>query len=211
MSTRSYIIKTALLLLVLTACAALAPQREAAVPCDYERLRFGQSLALSDFDGDNVVDRARLSGAGLLKSIEIYLSHTNKLSFIQFNTNTTTTGSLFAEDVDDDGDTDLIWTDLLHPDDVIIWLSNGAGRFERICPHEYEHQFVIGNNTIAALDDQTRDDLAGTDQSSRPDLALNQGYCCYIQTSSISDQRSCRPIPSGAKGRPCERGPPSLS
>src|SRR5262249_35071518 len=98
------------------------------------RLGFGKSLALSDFDGDNLADRARLGGEGARKSIEIYLSRTGKLSVLQFETLSAAHGSLLAQDVNNDGDVDLIWTDLLHPDDVVIWINNGLGRFERICP-----------------------------------------------------------------------------
>ena len=97
-------------------------------------LRFGQTLALADFDGDNRIDRATLSGTGRSKSLDIRLSHTTTHTLLHFDTLDSEHGSVFAGDIDNDGDNDLVWTDLIHPDDVVVWLADGTGRFERVCP-----------------------------------------------------------------------------
>src|SRR5262249_16817998 len=45
-------------------------------------------------------------------------------------------GSLSAQDLDGDGDTDLLWQGSLRPHVVIVWSNNGAGWFECLCPLE---------------------------------------------------------------------------
>jgi hypothetical protein len=148
------------------------------------RLGFGESLALSDFDGDNLADRARLGGEGARKSIEIYLSRTGKLSVLQFETLSAAHGSLLAQDVNNDGDVDLIWTDLLHPDDVVIWINNGLGRFERICPHQYARAFVIGAPILK------------TDDGNKPDAASAPARSFWLdQVISAAAMDHCRTDP----------------
>src|SRR5689334_21406316 len=138
---------TLALLTVLVAqvyCAAALPQPESqATPSRAAFLRFGQPLALADFDGDDRLDKATLGGVGRNKDIEIRLSQTKARTVLRFDTLTSEPGSLFAKDVDNDGDNDLIWSDLLHPEDVVIWLDDGSGRFDRVCPEPYAEEFVI--------------------------------------------------------------------
>src|SRR5258707_3545662 len=106
--------------LVAWVCFASALPRQAyhVEPNRTTFLRFGQALALADFDGDNRVDEAKLGGTGRNKSIEIRLTHASAPTFLSFDTVTSERGSLFAGDIDNDGVNDLIWSDLLHPDDV---------------------------------------------------------------------------------------------
>lgn len=108
-------------------------------------LLFGQSVALADFDGDNRIDKATLGGNGRNKSIEIRLSYARTPTFLHFDTVSAEQGSLFAADIDHDGDDDLIWSDLLHPEDVVIWVDDGSGRFGRLCPDTYAEAFVLSD------------------------------------------------------------------
>ncbi|HEY6332361.1 MAG TPA: hypothetical protein VI756_23755, partial [Blastocatellia bacterium] len=50
------------------------------------RLTFGQSIALSDLDGDNALDQATLGVIGFSKSIRVSLSSTRASSLLQFTT-----------------------------------------------------------------------------------------------------------------------------
>jgi len=84
-------------------------------------------LALADLDGDDLTDKAELGGTGLNKNIQLRLSRTGKSAVLTFDTTSLDRGSLLAQDVNDDGEVDLIWTDLVHPDAVIVWLNNGLG------------------------------------------------------------------------------------
>src|SRR5262245_45417663 len=154
------------LLIVLVAgvcCASALPRRN--TPQVLEKanfLRFGQSLAFADFDGDNRVDTATLSGGGRSKHIEIRLSRAKARIQLRFSTPTTELGSLFTSDVDNDGDNDLIWSDLLRADDVIIWLDDGTGRFERVAPGEHANIFVLSNGpTCGGLEIPREDSASG--------------------------------------------------
>ena len=170
---------------------------------------FGESLALSDFDGDNLIDRARLGGEGARKSIEIYLSRTGKLSVLQFETASPGHGSLFAEDVNNDGDVDLVWTDLLHPDDVIIWLNTGLGRFERICPHEYAHTFILGDRNLRTSDGYNPEAATGPVPSFSLDQAISTVATESERMGPGRHQPAQRKVSSLLQQSLTARGPPT--
>ncbi|HSQ20463.1 MAG TPA: hypothetical protein VLR92_08815, partial [Blastocatellia bacterium] len=56
---------------------------------------FGQSIALSDFDADGLLDEARVDGSSFHKSVGIRLSGSGKQSFLHFNAIRRSVGSLF--------------------------------------------------------------------------------------------------------------------
>src|SRR5215467_8348872 len=114
------------------------------------RIPLQSKLALADLDGDNLVDKAELGGTGLSKNIQLKLTRSGKSSVLTFDTAFLDRGSLLAQDVNDDGEVDLIWTDLVHPDAVVIWLNTGLGSFERACSAEYGDRFTIGSFRIHA-------------------------------------------------------------
>src|SRR5262249_43901120 len=151
MSRRSDKIKSFVLLLAFALqWAALSPRSAyAQTPRSDPWLRFDQRSALSDFDEDGLLDRASISGSGARKNIQVYLSSTGRMSLLSFDASSCAYGSLLAEDIDNDGDTDLIWTDLLHPDVVIIWLGDGTGKFDRVCPDEYARRFVLSGTSVS--------------------------------------------------------------
>ena len=57
-------------------------------------------------DGDDRIDKATLGVAGRNKDIEIRLSQTKGRTVLRFDTLTSERGSLFAKDIDNDGDKD---------------------------------------------------------------------------------------------------------
>jgi len=137
---------TLLTVLVVGVCwASVVPQRISSASHNLGFLRFGQSLALADFDGDDRIDTATLNGFGRDKHIEIRLSRLKSRVVLCFNTLTSEQGSLFTRDVDNDGDSDLIWSDLLRPGDVVVWMGDGSGRFDRVSPDRYATVFVLSN------------------------------------------------------------------
>src|SRR5262245_17433096 len=140
-----------------------------------------QTLAIADFDGDNRLDKATLGGAGCNKSIEIRLSQTRARSVLHFDTRTSDHGSLFVQDVDHDGDNDLIWTDLIHPDDVVVWLDDGTGRFERVRSAQYSSDFVLTG-------------APGVDSQEIPQQDFAFSPWNDPSPASLPDQTICQPV-----------------
>jgi len=137
-------------------------------------LTFGQSVALTDFDGDSIIDQATLGGVGFSKSISVSLSTSKKQSVLRFTTASYNHGSLFAYDTNNDGDIDLVWTDLLNPDDVIVWLNDGAGQFQQVGSRAYADRFVVGASGIIRFSERSRELAACQSPRSAPDQAEAQ-------------------------------------
>lgn len=85
----------------------------------------------SDFDGDNKIDRARLTARGQYKNIQVALSNAPHRSLF-FDTGVLDYGRLLTGDVDRDNDEDLIWVSQNHPKKIVLWLSDGQGDFSLI-------------------------------------------------------------------------------
>lgn len=171
---------------------------------------FGQSQAFADFDGDNRLDLAMLSGVGRNKSLEIYLSHTKAHTLVNFHTQTSEPGSLFTRDIDNDGDNDLIWTDLLHPDDVVVWLDDGTGRFECVCPDEYAADFVLTDRPSCGDSEGPHQDFALSPQRDpSPALSPARKTDHFDRAESFAEKRPRPSIVSFPFQFPFDRGPPS--
>jgi len=193
------------------AVSALPRQENQKAPKSSRFLQFGQSLALADFDGDDRLDKATLSGTGHNKSLEIRLSHTKARTLLHFDTLSNERGSLFAKDVDNDGDNDLIWTDLLHPDDVVIWLDDGTGHFERGCPHQYAQDFVLSDAPAFEYPDNSHQDTVfSPHRDPSPSLSPGQKVYHLARTKIFARAVQHSPIADGCFQTCFVRGPPSL-
>jgi hypothetical protein len=82
---------------------------------------------LSDFDGDNKLDRAELSSHGRHKQINLTFGGSLWKS-LSFDSGVYERGSLIWGDVDRDGDADLIWISQ-QPRKLILWIGDGHGNF----------------------------------------------------------------------------------
>jgi hypothetical protein len=103
----------------------------------------GPLYALSDLDGDGLPDVATVSTGGLQEVIELQLSRVNAPLVLPFSpTPVSTVGVLSMQDVDHDGDTDLLWKDPPPSHRVVVWLNDGTGRFECLCPPDLRAQSV---------------------------------------------------------------------
>lgn len=172
-------------------------------------LRFGQSLALADFDGDRLVDNATLSGIGRNKSVDIRLSHSATRTLVHFDTLTSEQGSLFSNDVDTDGDNDLIWTDLINCDDVVIWLDDGAGRFERICSDRYAQEFVLADvPTYGASEKPHQDSAFNSQRNPSTSLSPAPGTQHLSRTTTFYRRWQNFPIADSYLTASFDRGPP---
>jgi VCBS repeat protein len=172
-------------------------------------LRFGQCLALSDFDKDGRIDQAVVEGTGSRRNIAVLLSASGRRSYLSFDTHYQV-GSIYAQDLDRDGDADLIWTDLLHPADAVVWMGNGAGKFERARPGSFIAGFLLGECSASKPDDSD-DETALADPSIRSTDQLLAGQTTGHFTEAVIHREHTGLIAScSCERRPVSRGPPFL-
>lgn len=172
------------------------------------RLRFAQSIAVSDFDADGLIDEAKLNAFGAHKSVGIFFSGTRKQSLIDFESRGVGHGSLLSQDVDNDGALDLIWTDLLRADNVIVWLGDGSGDFERLTSFKYRAPFTLAGANIAAPSDSNRE-IAITFESNSLDHTPIQKIPVRIVTTAANQDSNRIGYATPALYQPTDRGPPS--
>jgi len=87
--------------------------------------------AVADFDGDRLPDRAELTSDGFHKNIHLTLT-SPWVTNLSFSAETLQPGSILAEDIDHDGDCDLVWVSDQQPTQSALWFNNGAGEFARV-------------------------------------------------------------------------------
>src|SRR5215468_12658879 len=87
--------------------------------------------AVTDFDGDLLPDRAELTSNGFHKHIHLTLS-SPWVANLHFSTESPQPGSIYSEDIDHDGDNDLIWVSDRQPTQSALWLNSGIGEFTRV-------------------------------------------------------------------------------
>lgn len=87
--------------------------------------------AVMDFDGDQLPDHAELTSNGSYKNIHLTLS-SPWVANLHFSTETSQSGSIHAEDIDYDGDYDLVWVSDQQPTESALWLNSGIGEFTRV-------------------------------------------------------------------------------
>lgn len=89
------------------------------------------SPAPADFDGDRVADPLTLDRMGWQLSVEIHRSRTQDVAVLAADPSVPGNGSLTVRDLDNDGDTDLLWksTFSLAPPAITVWVNDGAGHF----------------------------------------------------------------------------------
>ena len=172
-------------------------------------LRFGQSIALSDFDADGLLDEARLDGSSVRKVVGIRLSGTGERSFLHFYPIRANQGSLFARDLDNDGATDLIWTNPFHAGDVVVWLGDGTGRFERVDPSDYRCAFALSNAEVAQPDGANQETAINFETNRPLEPTINQKCLDQSAAELPTDYPDRIATASPALGQPAGRDPPS--
>lgn len=210
MRSRWFTTKAVFLLLSIAACSVSAtplPQNTL-LPEPATPLRFGQILALSDFDADGLMDKAMLASWGAHRSVEVMLSRTGKPLVLHFDNGSADRGSLVAKDVDNDGAADLIWTDLLHADGVVIWLGDREGRFSRVPAYAYANGYTLPDTSVNTPDETIRETLIST-ASNRSSDDVSVSKLDDFPSSALPRQRHCRLVLlSSPSDEPTDRGPP---
>ena len=142
MGVRSYINGLVALLLTLGVCRlSVAPSHsDGALSPGRLSSPAGPSRVLPDLDGDGLADPVLFASHNLYHHIELHLSRTDERIDLPVSTVAGGNGSLAVQDLDGDGDTDLLWQASLHSHAVRIWLNDGAGRFECLCPPDSRDQ-----------------------------------------------------------------------
>lgn len=180
-------------------------------PSTPSRLAFDQSLALADFDADDKTDQASVSGIGLWKSIAVSFSRTESRTILSFRGEDYGNGSLLADDIDNDGDEDLIWTDLLHEESVHVWENDGEGHFKSVPSKEYAGQFILSDSPTAGTSGRIHSESAVLAPRTTPDFNYDSGFNPYVRIK-LPDQRQGQFNPrSEARREPTNKGPPFLS
>jgi len=169
-----------------------------------------QSVALSDFDADGVMDEARLDGSNLSRRVGLLLSGTGKQTFLYLDPIGVGHGSLFAQDYDNDGSTDLIWTSSFHDAEVVVWLGNGTGKFERAAPYQHGSRSGSNNARVTQPDGSNQDTAIDSDTIRPLDQTINQKRLDQhaVELPSYYPDRVATASP--ALGQPAGRDPPAL-
>ncbi|MBI3652868.1 MAG: VCBS repeat-containing protein [Acidobacteria bacterium] len=210
MKTRFRLTSTLVLLIWLsTFISSATPQHPAAViEPRHLSLSFNLSFAVSDFDQDHRLDQAKLNGTGQSKSIEIDLSHTRNPLFLHFKTVSSEAGSLITRDIDNDGDADLIWSDRLHPDDVIVWLGDGLGQFERTGSAPFAQAFILGSDKLKVADEQESTLASTLERDPVNDQEKPENGVAAITKNIFPQAPFDGLLASGESRQPTDRGPP---
>ena len=175
------------------------------------RLAFDQPLALADFDADDRTDQASLSGIGVWKNIAVSFSRTKSRTILSFRGEDYGNGSLFADDIDNDGDEDLVWTDLLHEGSVHVWENDGAGHFKSVPSKPYARQFILSDSPTTSTSGRAHSENAVVSPRTTPDFDYDSGFDPYVRIKPPDQkQRQFKPS-SEARREPTNRGPPFLS
>lgn len=210
MTSRWFTTKAVFLLLSIAACSANATPlpNNTALPEPAKPLRFGQILALSDFDADGLMDKATLASWGAHRSVEVMLSRSGKPLVLHFDNGSMDRGSLVAQDVDNDGAADLIWTDLLHADGVVIWMGDGDGRFSRMPASAYANEYILPDTSVNTPDETIREtSISAANNRSSDEVRLSN--TADLPSSSLPQQRRHRVLLlSPVSDEPTNRGPP---
>ena len=201
-----------LLALVVYAGQAFLYQPAAALSLEPTPPDTGISRVPSDLDGDGLPDSVTVSTGGFQNAIELQLSRTSAHMVLPFNTTPAGAfGSLSAQDVDRDGDTDLLWQETLPPYQVIVWLNDGAGRFECLCPLEPQDQRVeLGGSGLRAPHARNLDRIGSPTPPPSSGQAL--AYSWEFHAPTISGRPRLEPVWGLFAPLPLltTRGPPPL-
>ncbi len=164
-----------------------------------------------DLDGDNIQDCIRRESQGLQERVSLVLSRNGASPVLQFAPKTSESKLLSVQDLDGDGDIDLLWSDPLRLVISFICLNDGSGRFECLTPPALQ---VATNATHGAGVKQVRvrcsECIFNFEHSSSPDHKLaSQRSVSFVPTSTKLPRELQFQIPASVCNQPASRGPPT--
>jgi hypothetical protein len=171
----------------------------------------GTSQALSDLDGDGLADPVLFATGGLQHNVELHLSRTDERVALPLRAAAGGDGSFSVQDLDGDGDTDLLWRESLPPHVVIVWLNDGAGRFECLCPPESrERGFALSGPGVSASHSRRPDSALSPERNPSLGYALTSRWDFHVGATLGLHRPEHVWIRSGLKRLPPPRSPPLL-
>jgi len=140
-----------LLALGVSRVSTCPPRSDGALSPEHTQSSSDPSRALFDLDGDGLADPVMLEQAGFRHTIELHLSRTDERVVLPVMATAGGDRSLSAQDLDGDGDTDLLWQGSPPSHAVVIWLNDGRGRFECLClPESRERGVALDGPGVSA-------------------------------------------------------------
>jgi hypothetical protein len=209
-----------LVLAIVTATMEIGPARDsrqgrrsfnsAALPARF----LTPAQAVTDFDGDQLPDRAELTSNGIYKHIHLRLS-SPWVTNLHFSTESPQPGSIYAEDIDRDGDNDLIWVSDQQPAQSELWLNNGAGELARVADisaYISELNRLVADESPGGLSASSVNEQLLATGTSEDHLLARNGGCLLAAPHSITIPcfgRDCAAELSPCITRYPKRGPPT--
>jgi hypothetical protein len=147
------------LMAVLVAPCLLTIRTHAAIPSSQNPTNFRIAPALpiiADFDGDCRADKSELQSNGFEKKIQLKFADLRSAQ-LRFTAKVEDPGTLFAVDIDHDGDMDLVWIASSERTDV-VWINDGKGKFEIA---KDDTPYITEIDGLRSTDDPTQEFLAG--------------------------------------------------
>ena len=186
------------LMAVLVAPCLLTIRAHAAIPSspNPSNFRIDPSLPIiADFDGDCRADKSELLSNGFEKRIQLKFADLRSTQ-LRFTAKVEDPGTLFAVDIDHDGDLDLVWIASSERADV-VWINDGKGQFEIA---KDDTPYIAEIDGLRSTDDPTQEFFAADGSSthiltvsSHTGLALLTTTRPAAAAKSISTARTLKP------------------
>jgi len=166
-----------------------------------------------DLDGDLRADRVSLESNGFFKTISIKFGNARN-SELGFTASSAGWGIVVADDIDHDGDLDLIWVGSSELETAVIWINDGKGDFTEArdnAPYASELNALLSSSDPSDQHSlQAGRQTYSLTSSSFPDigLAVASRFACatnHLASSAGSDGFAKR---SGFLTYLRKRGPP---
>ena len=172
----------------------------------------GTSQALSDLDGDGLADPVMLDPGDLPHNIELHLSRTDEQVVLPLSAAAGGDGSLSAQDIDGDGDMDLLWQEAGPLHEVMVWLNDGTGRFACLCPPEPRDRVVsaLSSPGVNASRRRRPDSALSPERNPSPGSALTPRWDFHVGATLGSPRPEPVWILFGLTRLPPNRSPPLL-
>jgi hypothetical protein len=170
--------------------------------------------AVTDLDGDRFPDRAELTSNGSYKNIHLTLSSPLATN-LSFSTESAQPGSIRAEDVDHDGDNDLIWVSDRRPEQSALWLNSGIGEFARVTDtsaYVSDIKRLVADESQSSLLDLSADEQSLATETNEDSILKRNDGSLPVAPRSITLPgfgRHCAAELSPCITRYPKRGPPT--